>query len=113
MKEKTAYKASIFLAVIGITVMYASSLYLGIEEVAVGDIKKSWTGKNVKINGEVTGFHRSGSTAFIDINDSTGEILVVDFDSSEQVETGEKVNVTGHVSLYEGELEIIAKEISS
>lgn len=112
MKREKAYKLSVFLAFVGLTAMYASSLYLDVEHVNIGDIEESWTGRNVKVSGEVTGFTRSGGHAFIDLNDSTGEILVVDFDSElEEVEKGEHLNVTGHVSLYEGELEIVAKEV--
>ncbi|MFB6147689.1 MAG: OB-fold nucleic acid binding domain-containing protein, partial [Candidatus Nanohaloarchaea archaeon] len=56
-------------------------------------------------------FSRSGSTAFITLNDTTGEILVVDFDSQLQLEEGEKVNVTGRVSIYRGQLEVIAEDV--
>ncbi len=112
MKHKTAYKVSVFLAVAGLTVMYASSLYLSIDRVDIGEIQRSWTGKNVKISGEVTRFSKSGDTRFIDLNDTTGEILVVDFDSSVQLEEGDQANITGHVAIYEGQLEVIAREIS-
>lgn len=109
--KKKVYKISVFLAVAGLTLMYFSSLYLGLEHVAIGEIERSWSGKNVKISGNVSEFSRSDSTAFITLNDTTGEILVVDFDSRLQLEQGEKVNVTGRVSIYQGQLEVIAKEV--
>ncbi len=111
MNRKTLYKASVFMAVTGLTLMYASSLYLDIERVDIGEIEKSWSGKNVRVSGSVVDFSRSGDTAFIELEDDTGQILVVDFDSSIELEEEERVNVTGHVSIYEGELEVIAREI--
>ncbi len=111
MNRKTLYKASVFMAVIGLTLMYASSLYLSIERVDIGEIEKSWSGKNVRIAGSVVDFSRSGETAFIELKDRTGQILVVDFDSSIELEEDEDINVTGHVSIYEGELEVIARDI--
>lgn len=111
MKQKQLYKASIFLSVIGLTLMYASSLYLELDNSDVGDIKKSWSGKTLQIQGEAVNVTNSGGNLFMDVKDSTGSILVVSFDSQTSVNDGDSVNVTGHVALYEGELEIIAKEI--
>lgn len=109
--KKKVYKASIFFAVIGLTLMYFSSLYLDLEHVGIGEIERSWSGKNVKISGEVTSFSKSSGHAFFDVNDSTGEVMVVDFDSDLELEEGEEVNVTGQVSIYRGQLEVIAKEV--
>ncbi len=110
---KRRYKASVFFAVIGLTLMYAASLYIGVEETDIGEIDREWNGRNVKISGEVTSFSRSSGHAFFDVNDSTGEILVADFDSGLSLEKGDAVNVTGHVSVYEGKLEVIAKDVEN
>lgn len=91
--------------------MYASSLYIQLEKTEIGEIEKSWSGRNVKISGEITSFSESGGHVFMDVKDSTGEIMVADFDSDFKAEEGEKVNVTGHVAIYKGKLEIIAKEV--
>lgn len=113
MRRKDTYRISVFLAVIGLTLIYFSSLYLSLEKVAIGDIKKSWSGRNVKVEGNVTSFSKSSGHAFIDVEDSTGEILVVDFDSDLKLERGDTVTVTGHVEIYEGTLEIVAKEVET
>lgn len=113
MKNSKLYRLSVFFAVIGLTLMYGSSLYLDIEKVDIGDIESSWTGKNVKISGEITSYTKSDGNVFMDVNDTTGTILVVIFDTGKTFSEGEKVNVTGHVELYEGQLEIIAKEAYS
>lgn len=109
--RKQIYKASVFLAVVGLTLMYFSSLYLQLEKVDIGQIEKSWSGKNVKIQGNVTDFSRSSGHAFIDLQDDTGEMMVVDFDSDLKLEEGESIAVTGHVSIYRGQLEVIADEV--
>lgn len=113
MRRKDAYRLSVFLAVIGLTLIYFSSLYLSLEEVDIGEIERDWSGRNVEIKGNVTGFTKSSGHAFIDVEDSTGEILVVDFDSDLELERGETVTVTGHVEIYEGKLEIVAKEVEA
>lgn len=108
---KNIYRASIFFAVIGLTLMYFSSLYMSLDHVEIGEIEKSWSGKNVKIGGEVTSFSTSSGNSFFSLNDSTGEIQVVDFDSELSLEEDEKVNVTGRVAIYKGQLEVIAGSV--
>lgn len=109
--RKQLYRASVFFAVIGLTLIYFSSLYLQLEQVNIGDIERSWSGKNVKIEGNVTDFSRSSGHAFMDLKDSTGEIMVVDFDSDLKLEEGDRVTVTGHVEIYKGQLEVIADKV--
>lgn len=111
MERKKLYKISVFLSVIGLTLMYASSLYLTNKHVEIGEIEKSWSGKNVKVTGKITSYTESGGHAFMDVSDSSGNITVVNFDAQESFEQGDRVNVTGHVEIYKGELEIIVKEI--
>lgn len=113
MNRKQLYKISIFLSVIGLTLMYASSLYLQLDNVEIGQIEKSWTGKTLKVTGTAENVTKSGGNLFMDVKDSTGSILVVEFDSKSSVKEGDAVNVTGHVALYEGKLEIIAKEVKT
>lgn len=111
MERKKLYKISVFLSVIGLTLMYASSLYLTNDRVDIGEIERSWSGKNVKITGEIISYTESGDHAFMDVSDSTGNITVVNFDHRKSFEQGDRVNVTGHVEIYQGTLEIIVKEM--
>lgn len=111
MKEKRIYRISAALAIIGIFLIYASSLYLEIEQNQIGNIERSWAGKNVMVTGNITQYSESGSHAFLEVEDSTGSIKIVNFDFEKRFEEGDRVNVTGHVELYKGQLEIIVKEI--
>lgn len=112
MNRKQLYKISIFLSVIGLTLMYASSQYLEPEKAEIGEIDESWTGKTLRINGEAANVTRTENHLFMDLEDSAGSIMVVQFDSQTSVDEGEELEVSGHVELYEGELEIVAREIS-
>lgn len=91
--------------------MYGASLYITVEEVDIGEIEKSWTGKNVIAVGNVTDYSRSGGHVFMTVKDRTGSIKVVNFDSEGGWKKGDRVKVLGHVEVYHGQLEIIAKEI--
>lgn len=111
MNRKQLYKISVFLSVIGLTLMYASSLYLEPETVNIEKIDQSQAGEVLAIKGTAANVTSTGSNLFMDIKDSTGSIMVVDFDSETSISEGAKVSVIGSVELYEGKLEIIAREI--
>lgn len=91
--------------------MYASSLYLEPEKVDVKNIDESQTGKVLEVKGTAVNVTNSGDHLFIEFKDSTGSILVVDFDSEHSVSEGNSLTIIGNVELYEGELEIIARDI--
>ncbi len=111
MKKKQLYKISIFLSVIGLTLMYASSLYLEPKTVDVKEIDRSQTGEVLEVKGTAVNVTNTGSNLFMDLKDSTGSIMVVDFDSKSSISDGDSLSVIGSVELYEGKLEIIAREI--
>ena len=113
MKHRNAYKISVALSILGLTLMYGSSLYIQIEKVQIGDIESSWQGRNVVAEGEAVNVTRSEEHLFFDLKDKTGSILVVEFDSNTKLNDGEFVKVTGKVEVYEGQLEIIAKELQN
>lgn len=111
MKRKQLYKISVFLSVIGLTLMYGSSLYLEPEKFNIGDIDKSQAGKILEIEGSAVNVTESGGNLFMDLKDSTGSIMVVNFDSQTSITEDSTVIVSGSVELYEGKLEIIARDI--
>lgn len=111
MNRRQLYKISVFLSVIGLTLMYASSLYLDPETVDIEKIDESQAGEVLAVKGAAANVTSTGSNLFMDVKDSTGSIMVVDFDSKSSVSEGDSVSVIGNVELYEGKLEIIASEI--
>lgn len=111
MNRRQLYKISVFLSVIGLTLMYASSLYLEPETVEIENIDESQAGEVLAIKGTAVNVTSTGSNLFMDVKGSTGNIMVVNFDSEASISEGASISVIGNVELYEGELEIIAREI--
>ncbi len=110
--KKEIYRASIFFAVIGLTLMYLSTLYLEAEKVEIGEIERAWAGKQIEVEGDITSFTESDGHVFITLEDSTGSIQVVDFDSELESDRGELL-IEGRVDIYQGSLQIIADEIQT
>ena len=107
-------KISIITAVIGIIALYFISRVITEETI---EIKKLKIGQIERISGMVTSVYVSRDDhVFLKVADNTGEITVVAFknsniDEAYDLEIGEEVTVLGRVDEYEGDLEIIAKEI--
>ncbi|MBC5792884.1 MAG: OB-fold nucleic acid binding domain-containing protein [Nanohaloarchaea archaeon] len=106
------YALSVLLSVIGLGIMYASSIYVEPPEVKVGSIDASWNGKPVKIKGTVRGHTNVSNNIFIDLKDPTGEITVLSFDSKTRLSKGDRIQVQGNVELYRGKVEVIANNIT-
>lgn len=111
MKRKQLYKISVFLSVIGLTLMYASSQYLQPGKVKVKDIDRSQTGEVIEVEGTAMNVTNTGKHLFMDLKDPTGSIMVADFDTEVSVSNGDNLSVIGSVELYEGKLEVIARDI--
>lgn len=108
-------KISILVSVVGVISLFIISTIFTEEVTEVSELK---IGQMERINGMVTSVYVSrDSHVFLKVADNTGEITVVAFknsniDEAYDLEIGEEVSVLGRVDEYEGELEIIAKEIS-
>lgn len=88
-------------------------MYINIEPVDISDIEKSWSGKSLMVQGEIAEVRTSSGHLFFNLKQGKDSIKVVKFDSQSSYSNGDRVNVTGHVEIYKGELEIVAKEIES
>jgi exonuclease VII large subunit len=111
LTETEVFRICVILAIVGLGAVYGSSIYLELDQTNVSKIDKSWTGRNVKVSGEVTEYSRSSGNIFFDLQDGNDTIKVVMFDTSRSLKDGDRVNVTGHVSIYQQEVEVIAREI--
>lgn len=111
MKHDELFKICVMLGALGLVLMYASSLYIDVQEAELGEIDETWTGRNVEVTGNVSSFNTYEDILFIDLKDATGNITVVEFNSRSSVDEGDAVIVEGHVDMYKGELEIIARNI--
>ena len=111
MENEELYRISFFLALVGLVMMY-SSTFLSPEEVAVSDIGPGMTGEKVKVSGTVTA--ASGDQHFFfNLSSDSAQIRAVQFDTSPSYTSGEKVTVTGEVTMYRGSEEIIVESIEA
>lgn len=111
MKEKEVYRLSVFFAVLGLSLVFASDHFFEPEQFEISEIDESMVGEVVQIKGEVVSYFQSGSNSFIDLKDSSGEIDLVEFDNDFDISEGDKVTAEGRVDLYEGDLQVIAERI--
>jgi DNA/RNA endonuclease YhcR with UshA esterase domain len=107
-------KISIAVAAIGIVALFFLVRYNEQNTVKISGLKQ---GQIEKITGMVNSVYisKDGHT-FLKVADTSGEISVVAFKSSNidevyNLEVGDQISVLGRVEDYKGKLEIIAKEI--
>jgi len=107
-------KISIIVAILGIISLFFISRIL-IEKTI--EISKLEIGQIERISGIVNSVYVSRDDhVFLKVADKTGEITVIAFknsniDEAYDLELGEEILVLGRVDEYNGEIEIIAKEI--
>lgn len=99
------------LAALGLLALAFTSAH-PVEKTSVENISASDLGEKVKIAGTVKNSSSFSGTSFLNVSDGTGEISVVSFSLGSGFSRGEKVSIIGRVTMYEGELEIVADEIS-
>jgi len=112
MKEERLYQVCIVLATIGIGLIHASSIYLEPEKTQINEIERSQQGQIVRLEGNITNFHTSNGHTFFDLKDSTASIGVAEFNQERDLKENSEVEVEGKVSMHEGQMEIIAEEVT-
>lgn len=111
MRQRHIYYTCTILAVIGIGLIYGSSIYLEPKQAKINELQRNWQGQKILLEGNVTDFYTAKGHSFLKLKDSTAEIKVVDFNSERSLETGSTVEVEGRISMHKGKMEIIADEI--
>ena len=104
IEDESISKVSIFFAILGILAL--GFIVVISSPIEVTEIGENDIGKVVIVKGEAEGVRVSGNTVFLSIND----IKIVKF-SRDNIQEGDPITVTGRVSLYKGELEIIADKL--
>ena len=106
-------KISITVAIIGVVALFFIVKYQQQNTVKISDLEQ---GQIERITGMINSVYisKDGHT-FLKVTDSSGEISVVAFKSSNidvyDLEIGDQISILGRVEEYKGSLEIIAKEI--
>ncbi len=115
--DKQLMKASLAMAIVGITGLAAIAYYIEPPEAAINTISDSYLGKVISVKGITSDVSKSRDvqdreTLFFTLSDSTGLIKVVDFNSKLILEDGDVVSVIGKISFYKDAYEIIAESIN-
>ena len=118
MNERFIMRMCLIGSIIGITGILVIVSQMTYETVNIGDISDETIGETINVSGIVTDkyVHENGHI-FFSISDEIGSIKTVvwsDLASSlpdETIKEKNKINVVGNVNLYEGEHELIAKEV--
>lgn len=106
-------KVSIAAALLGVL---AILLFIRFNDQNKGKIIELKEGQTGKIVGMVNSVYVSKGNVFLKVADTSGEISVVAFNSSNieeayNIEVGDQISVLGKVKSYKGSLEIIANDI--
>jgi len=73
-------KLALLIAIVGIIMIYISTLLLGSAEMKIGNITSRDVGKNVLVNGTITSYNVNNGNIFIRLSDDTGNMTVVMFE---------------------------------
>lgn len=125
LEDEKIFKIALLTSLVGIVGMIVTSGYIMPQKVQIKDIGLGMVDKEVSVEGFVQNVEKSKNkqTYFVDINDGTGRIRVVVFESTSldleknnisMVVLGpRRINVVGSVAEYQGNLEIILKDSKS
>jgi len=109
--HRELYLISTVLAVIGLGIMFVTAESIEPETAQIGSLSSSQTGEIITVEGEIISSQFTDGNLFLTVEDETGSMSVADFNSNKNFQEGDKVSVEGEITLYEGELELIAQAI--
>jgi DNA/RNA endonuclease YhcR with UshA esterase domain len=115
LSEKAIIKFSVAAIILGLFGIYLTLIFTQPINVPLSEINDSLSGKILETKGRISALRVSNtSTAFITLEDEKKEILVIKFNSNEnEFKKGDLVSVTGEVTRYEGNIEIVARQIKT
>jgi RecJ-like exonuclease len=81
------------------------------ETMAIENISTTDTGEIITVEGTVTSSSFIEGNLFLDLEDETGSISVSNFGANQNFREGEDVSVEGEITIYEGDLSLVANSI--
>ncbi|HIH14921.1 MAG: hypothetical protein QT08_C0014G0027 [archaeon GW2011_AR17] len=112
MQEKTLTNISLSTSVCGIIILFILSFFIKYDLVAIGDMNEEFTGKTVRIEGQIISLRQMENTFIFDLQDETGIIPIVFYTEEDiHIEKNTFVEITGTVSMYNCKLEVKAERI--
>jgi len=116
MKEKDLRTISIICSLLGLIILFFVSKNLESVRTNIGKITIDDVGKRLRVCGNITSTHSSKGHVFFDLEDSTGNIDIVVFNSTkidQEFEKNQQICILGTVTEYKSSLEIIADKVES
>jgi len=118
ISDSSLQKVSLILAITGIIALLLISQGIEPRSVAIGDITSNLIGYQVSASGYVKDFYWHDGHFFATLSENREQIKIVMFERDAKkfpalsnVSKNSNLLVMGSVNEYEGELEIVAKEI--
>ena len=118
MKDKTLMKISLIISVVGLVALFVFVQFTEPSKVSISQISDSMLGQNVEVSGLIESFTTKNNNVFFTLDDGTGNISIVMFESIARknpevyaLKDQIRVSVTGKISLYKSELELIASSL--
>ena len=116
--DKFLIKASFLISVVGIVLLFLFVQNIEPLETKIKNIDDSYIGKNIRINGVIdsVGYGKDKETLFLTVSDENKDIKIVMFKNDlenmkDDLTFANRVFITGEVVLYNGDLEITARNI--
>ena len=125
LNDKIIFKVALITSLIGIIGMLVFASYIEPKEIQIKDITRNNIGETVAVTGVVESIKESssGSSCFIELNDGTGKINLIIFESTlvELQDAGndlesfenQKVKVIGSITEYKSSMELILSNANS
>jgi len=123
--DEKIFKIALLTSLVGMVGMIFTAGYIAPQKVRIEDLNLGMIDKEVSVEGVVQVVKRSknGETYFLDLNDGSGRLTIVIFQSTSlDMEKNNinimglnqrRVNVVGNVAEYRGALELILKDSKS
>lgn len=108
--ESDILRICIILAIIGLAIIHFSQSYMSPEHVKIEEIDETWIGNTVTVDASTSSYSQVSGAAFFQLEDSTGTIQAVDFENRSIPSEAE---FTGHIDIYESDLQIVITEINN
>ena len=117
MHDRAIAKLSLIMAVVGILGLFLVNLLIVPTFLTTAEIDSSRTGQIISVDADIKQFSVSDGHIFMTLIDGSGEIRAVMWQSSARgteaynLSVGDAVLVTGQVTNYRGELEIVVSKL--
>ena len=125
LNDKIIFKVALITSLIGIIGMLVFASYIEPKEIQIKDITRNNIGETVAVTGVIESIKESssGSSCFMELNDGTGKINLIIFESTlvELKDAGNdlgsfrnhKVKVIGSITEYKSSMELILSNSNS